>query len=186
MGKITIRWRNYPNCPEATEYDKSRSYLATFLGIVVNFMLFVLFGVFISLIGEFWSTAVWAAFFGAFFSLLVGGVLAHLLYVLYPYFTERGLELIFLRYRAKGWHEATRKFEEKRIKEAARNDLKETTKKYYFYYLSVVLFLWVGSIFVFSVIQLSKGYDGIGTLFFSICAIIGLIFGFRALKSKYF
>lgn len=182
MAKITISWRNYPGCPEATEYDKSRSYLASFIGIFVNLILLCCaIGFFVS-IGDYWSNENWGQFFVANLCLIGGGVLAYLMYVLYPHFTERGLQLILLNHRSSDKFSGLKAQEEKLIKEKARKELAHITKMYYFWYLSIVIFIAIGSLLIFSIVQLVNGNDGALLLFFSICLGVGSVFGFKYLK----
>ena len=151
--RVTISWRNYPNCPEATEYDKSRSYLMHFIGMFVGIALFALVIGFFVCMSSFWTDADWGQFFGGLLCLLSGGALAHMVFVWYPHCTEKGLQLIFLKYKTSSF-DNFKKLEEKRIKKECNDELRETTKIYYFWFLSVVIFALIVCIFIFSIVRI--------------------------------
>lgn len=180
--RVTISWRNYPNCPEATEYDKSRSYLMHFIGMFVGIALFALVIGFFVCMSSFWTDADWGQFFGGLLCLLSGGALAHMVFVWYPHCTEKGLQLIFLKYKTSSF-DNFKKLEEKRIKKECNDELRETTKIYYFWFLSVVIFALIVCIFIFSIVRMAMDEGGIGWLLFSLCAAGGAVFGFLRLKS---
>lgn len=180
--KITISWRYFPECPKATDYDRSRSYLRNFLGLFVNITLFVLAIGFFVCMSKFWTDADWGQFFCGFFCILSGGALAHMLYVWYPHCTEKGLQLIFYRHKTNSF-DIRNKLMEKELKRACNDALRETTKRYYFWYLSVVVLTVIVSVFIYSVVRLAMNEDGIGWLLFSLCAAVGAIFGFLRLKN---
>ena len=180
--KVTIQWRNYPNCPEATEYDKSRSYLMHFIGMFVGITLFALVIGFFVCMSAFWTDADWGQFFGGLLCLLGGGALAHMVFVWYPHCTEKGLQLIFLKYKTSSF-ENFKKLEEKRIRKECNDELRETTKVYYFWYLSVVVFALIVCIFIFSIVRMAMDEGGIGWLLFSLCAAGAAIWGFLRLKN---
>lgn len=180
--KVTISWRNYPNCPEATEYDKSRSYLMHFIGMFVGITLLALVIGFFVCMSAFWTDAEWGQFFGGLLCLLGGGALAHMVFVWYPHCTEKGLQLIFLKYKTSSF-ENFKKLEEKRIRKECNDELRETTKVYYFWYLSVVVFALIVCIFIFSIVRMAMDEGGIGWLLFSLCAAGAAIWGFLRLKN---
>lgn len=180
--KVTISWRNYPNCPEATEYDKSRSYLLNFIAMCTSITLFVLvIGFFVYMRG-FWTDAEWGQFFGGLLCLLSGGTLVHMVFVWYPYCTEKGLQLIFLKYKTSSFDDY-KKLEEKRIKKECNDELRKATKLYYFWYLTVVVLTLIVCIFIFSIVRIAMDEGGIGWLLFSLFAAGGAIFGFIRLKN---
>lgn len=179
--KVTISWRNYPNCPEATEYDKSRSYLMHFIGMFVGITLFTLVIGFFVCMSAFWTDAEWGQFFGGLLCLLIGGALAHMDFVWYPHCTEKGLQLIFLKHKTSSF-DNFKKIEEKRIKKECNDSLKETTKVYYFWFLSVVVFALIVCIFIFSIVRIAMDEGGFGWLLFSLCATGGAVYGFICLK----
>lgn len=180
--KVTISWRNYPNCPEATEYDKSRSYLMHFIGMFVGITLLALVIGFFVCMSAFWTDAEWGQFFGGLLCLLGGGALAHMVFVWYPHCTEKGLQLIFLKYKTSSF-ENFKKLEEKRIRKEFNDELRETTKVYYFWYLSVVAFAIIVCIFIFSIVRMAMDEGGIGWFLFSLCATGAAIWGFLRLKN---
>ena len=179
--KVTISWRNYPNCPEATEYDKSRSYLLHFIGTFVGITLFALVIGFFVCMSAYWTDADWGQFFGGLLCLLGGGALAHMVFVWYPHCTEKGLKLIFLKHSSSSF-ESYKQLEEKRIKKEFNDELRETTKLYYFWFLSVVVFILIVCIFIFSIVCMAMGDGGFGWLLFSLSAGAGSVFGFVRLK----
>ena len=64
MGKITYSYNSYPNCPEATEYSKSRASTAAQLGGIVGFAsLGAVFGL-VYTASEFFSKNNWSDFIG--------------------------------------------------------------------------------------------------------------------------
>ena len=178
--KVTIRWRCYPKCPKATEYDRARSYLLYAISTIVSIALFILLIGFFVCMGAYLTNADWGQFFGGVFCLLGGGALAHMTFVWYPHCTEKGIKLILLKHDLNSGE--AYKIEKKRIKKDYVDELREATKMYYFWYLSVVVFILVVCVFIFSIVCLVTNQGGFGWLLFSICAGVGSVVGFIRLK----
>ena len=90
--------------------------------------------------------------------------------------------MIFLKYKTSSF-ENFKKLEEKRIRKECNDELRETTKVYYFWYLSVVVFALIVCIFIFSIVRMAMDEGGIGWLLFSLCAAGAAIWGFLRLKN---
>jgi hypothetical protein len=159
MAKITITWRNYPNCPEATEYDKGRSMLARFLSVISTISILGLIAGFIDGINDFWVDKNWSQFFAAFAYILIGGIIAHMVYILYNFFTERNLKLILLKHS----HPYLQSKElVKQIKKDAVDELRATTIVYYFVFLSALILIATWSVIVFYILRIIN--EGVGIL----------------------
>ena len=133
MARITISWKNYEGCPEATNYSRNRAYLGWFLSVACNlWVLSTVFSIFIYL-GAFLKSGDWFLFLDCIKDVCVIGIFIHIAYYLFPYYTERGAYLRL--FRAKGMDENG----EKKMKESFSKGLKVNTINFYFTYYTFLL-----------------------------------------------
>lgn len=139
MIKITVSWREFRDSMTATEYDKRRSFVWTFMSIISSFVCLILIATFWGSINGFLKHEINISdFFLSFLYLLIGGIIVHFVYVVYPNRTEYNLKLIYLdlyKNIIPEYETTVRQV----IKEDNRNLRKITFKYYLFLILLVVL-----------------------------------------------
>ena len=97
MGKITYSYNSYPNCPEATEYSKSRASTAAQLGGIVGFAsLGAVFGL-VYTASEFFSKNNWSDFIGGIVFAIFMAAIDFYFFVARSIITEREIKKILIK-----------------------------------------------------------------------------------------
>ena len=175
--KITYSWRNFPTCPEATKYDQERSRIASLLQTVCGFFQILFVILFFAAMSDFLNDYNWGLYFVGLGCLIVGGILTHLMYVVYPNSTERDIQLILIEHQGLP-EDFTHELQEQ-IRANEHEALKRSTISFYFYFTSAILVVAMLCILIYAIIE-----SAIGFIILSAFSIVGLIFGVIYLRKK--
>lgn len=138
MARITISWRQYPTCPDATNYSRTMAYVGTFLGWVCNFLIIGLFCGSWIYMEEFLTKNIWSSFWGSVACFIACGIVAHIMYVVFPQYTEHKEKLIVLKYQQNGLSYDVYTGLNAKMKSDWKQDLRTSTCNYYFSFLIFV------------------------------------------------
>ena len=178
MGRITITYRTYPNCPEATEYSLAAEKVRYFVGIFANLFGIALIGWYFSLVFDLFAYSsanlvdIISAFWGA-------AALWYVLYCLASHHIDAHCRVIITKARAAYESYDIAKLAIKKVNAANQKVFLRKTRNYFYY-----------ALFIFAATFCATGivaaiYMAYITLFFILLAVLGALIGlFFFLRSK--
>lgn len=179
--KVTISWDNFSNCPEATEYSKSHSYLSWFVGLFAILLAFSSVAEFIdSTIQLFGKSALDNFLFTSLFPPL-GALAVYLVYVLWDNRAEMRMKSILIHHNhAVSKSQYNIEVKERELRCNANKALKVSTSYFFTYFFGIYISLIGAIITAYSIFLLSNQQEG----FFLLAAGVTLIVLFSFLTFK--